>query len=113
MLSSEISTNRVSGKHNETHFDREWNRLPFATSCPIDKEEIKCPKNLTKMLEISEKISNGIPFLRVDFYEVDGLLYVGELTFFEAGGMTVFHPAEWDSIIGSWIELPKKTDNGQ
>ena len=39
--SIEVCTNRVSGKHNETHFDREWNRLPFATSCPIDKEEIK------------------------------------------------------------------------
>ena len=44
------------------------------------------PKNLEKMFEFASKLSTGIPFVRVDFYNVDGQVYFGELTFFPSGG---------------------------
>jgi hypothetical protein len=50
-------------------------------------------------------LSQGIPQLRVDFYEVQGKTYFGELTFSHWSGMVPFDPPEWDEILGSWISL--------
>ena len=57
------------------------------------------------MKKLAEKISNGIPHLRVDFYEVNGKVYVGELTFSHYSGFVPFEPDEWDIRLGNWIDL--------
>ena len=57
------------------------------------------------MLDLAEKLSKNIPFLRTDFYVVNGNVYFGELTFFPATGMSKFEPTEWDDVFGSWLEL--------
>ena len=44
-------------------------------------------------------------FLRVDLYNVHGLIYFGELTFYPAAGMGAFVPSEWDDKIGNWLRL--------
>ena len=71
--------------------------------CPVEK-----PETFAQMRELAELLSQGIPQVRVDFYEVDGKNYFGELTFFHWSGMVPFEPAEWDERFGSWIELPAK-----
>ena len=43
---------------------------------------------------------------RVDFYEVDGKAYFGELTFYQNSGLVPIEPPEWDKKLGSWIKLP-------
>ena len=58
---------------------------------------------------LAEKLSQGIPLLRVDFYEVNGRIYFSEFTFFSDGGTARFDPAEWDEKLGEWIELPEKS----
>lgn len=88
-----------------TFFDREWNELPFERHYPKSKEPIPAPKNLTKMIELSEILSKGIPFVRVDFYEADGKIYFGEMTFYPGSGFEEFTPVEWDGIMGSWLDL--------
>ena len=60
------------------------------------------------MKELARKLSIGIPQVRVDFYEVNGKVYFGEMTFFHWSGMTPFEPEKWDEIFGSWINLPDK-----
>ena len=57
------------------------------------------------MIHLAELLSCNIPFLRVDFYEIMGRLYLGELTFFPGNGFEEFDPPEWDKILGDWIEL--------
>ena len=47
-----------------------------------------------------------MPHVRVDFYEVNGKLYFGELTFYHFSGFMPFQPSKWDKIFGDWIELP-------
>lgn len=66
------------------------------------------PYSFELMIELAKKLSRDIPFLRVDFYEVNKKVYFGELTFFTAAGFAKFIPNEWDKIIGKWIILPKK-----
>ena len=69
---------------------------------------IPMPININKMIDCAELLSAGHKFLRVDFYEVDGRIYFGELTFFPASGFEKFEPREWDDKLGEAITLPER-----
>ena len=58
------------------------------------------------MKHLAEELSKNIPHLRVDFYEVNGKVYFGELTFSHWSGFVPFNPQKWDEIFGSWVQLP-------
>ena len=62
------------------------------------------------MKKLAGELSVDIPQVRVDFYEVNGKVYFGEMTFFHWSGMTPFEPEKWDDIFGSWINLPDKRE---
>lgn len=57
------------------------------------------------MVRLASKLSKGIPHVRVDFYNVDGKIYFGELTFYHFSGIEKFEPEKYDHIFGSWIDL--------
>ena len=63
------------------------------------------------MKHLATILSKGLPQVRVDFYEVDGNIYFGEMTFFHHGGWTRFEPNKWDTIFGEWITLPIEESN--
>lgn len=109
-----VCTNRYS-KHglNVTFFDTSWNRLPFERHYPQDKSSINKPANLDKMITFAEKLSTNIPFVRVDFYEIDGRIYFGEMTFFPGGGTEEFTPDSWDYKLGTWIKLPDTASHNE
>ena len=58
------------------------------------------------MFELAEKLAAGTYELRVDFYEVDGAICFGELTFFDGSGFDKIEPKEWDELLGSRVQLP-------
>ena len=89
-------------------FDMDYNHLDIKNGHPNAAITPQKPEQFELMRELSEKLSRGIPQLRVDFYEVNGRVYFGELTFFHWGGMKPFDPPEWDEIFGSWLTLPEK-----
>ncbi len=93
-----------------TFFDNDWRRMPFERHYPVSREMIKKPDNFDKMVELAEILSHNIPFVRVDFYEIKGKIYFGELTFYPGSGFEEFTPDEWDEILGDWIVLPKKKE---
>lgn len=74
---------------------------------PFEKLPDK-PKNFEKMKEFARKLSKGITFIRVDFYEINSKLYFGELTFFPCSGFIPFVPEEYDRILGERLKLPKE-----
>lgn len=92
-------------------YDMDWKHQPFvglvglAPCLENSKKEIKRPQTLDKMIQISSTLSEGIPFCRVDFYEVEGRLYFGEITFFPNGGFGKFVPDRWNNVLGSLIEI--------
>ena len=88
-----------------TFFDRDWNVMPFERHYPSKKEGLPKPKNYDKMIELAEILSKDIPFVRVDFYEIAGEIYFGELTFYPGSGYEEFTPEEWDYELGKWIDL--------
>lgn len=98
-------TERFGDGLKVTFFDLDWNKLPFTRHYPTSNKIIKKPKNLNKMIRFSEELSSGIPFVRMDWYEINGKLYFGEYTFFPGSGYEEFDPQSWDKKIGDWINL--------
>ncbi len=97
-------------EHHANYYDAKGNLLKFGESIcpPLLDRAIEMPKNLDKMIEFAEQLSQDIPMLRADFYDVDGKVYFGELTFYPASGLVPFEPQEWDEQLGSWIDLPNR-----
>lgn len=98
----------LGGKTVADFFDMEFNHLPFTIDhemAPVPPEK---PANFELMKTLAAKLSAGTPQLRVDFYEVNGKVYFGEMTFFHCSGMERFHPEEWDRIFGDWVDLPPR-----
>ncbi|MBQ7410442.1 MAG: glycosyl transferase [Clostridia bacterium] len=103
-----VCTNRNSKKGLCINFyDKEWNPMPFERHYPKNNKEIKKPENYELMVEFAELLGKDIPFIRVDFYEVTGKIYFGELTFYPGSGVEEFSPEEWDYKLGELIKLPK------
>lgn len=63
------------------------------------------PHNFEQMVKFAGILAQGTKHLRVDFYEVNGRLYSGELTFFHCGGLHTFRTKQWDPTMGDWISL--------
>ncbi len=89
-----------------TFFDNEWNVMPFERCYPSRREGLPKPANYDKMIDLAERLSEKMPFVRVDFYDVNNKIYFGELTFFPGSGFEKFDPEEWDLKLGEWIKIP-------
>lgn len=87
-------------------FDVDFNHLPFKQGHENARILPEKPLRFDEMKRLATILSKGLPQVRVDFYEVDGNIYFGEMTFFHHGGWTRFEPNEWDTIFGKWITLP-------
>lgn len=88
-------------------FDENWNHQPFhePRRYPFAAELPKKPACHDEMRALAAVLSEGFPFIRVDFYELNGTVYFGELTFFPTSGYGGFDPAEWDGTFGKLIDL--------
>lgn len=90
-----------------TFFDRDWNLLKFTKLYPRERELLSKPLFFEKMIRISEILAGSTRFVRVDFYEHNDKLYMGEMTFYPGAGFEKFTPVEWDEKIGNLIDLKK------
>lgn len=86
-------------------FDRDFNHLNIINVHPNATKCISRPQQFDKMIEFAESLSKGYVHMRVDFYEVNGAIYFGELTLYHGSGFMTFSPAEWYTRMGSWIDL--------
>ena len=103
-----IATERASDTEETKFdfFDMDYNHLDFRNGHPNADVLPEKPACFDEMHALANKLSKGIPQVRVDFYEVNGRVYFGEMTFFHWSGMKPFEPEKWDRIFGDWIKLP-------
>lgn len=108
-----IATERqAAGKETKfDFFDMDFNHLDFRNGHPNADSLPEKPKSFALMRQLAEKLSQNMPHVRIDFYEVDGRVYFGEITFFHWSGFMPFEPEEWDYIFGSWLRLPQNVAN--
>lgn len=102
-----IASNRQTGLANFDFYDMEFNKLPIVNGHPNAPFQIDKPKSFDKMIELASKLSKGFIHVRVDFYDINGHLYFGELTFFHNSGLESIQPVEWDYKMGEYIHLPR------
>lgn len=98
-------------------FDTEWNHQDFVgLQSPIgeilgvslknaDKLPLR-PSGLKTQLDIARQLSKGLPFSRIDLYEVSEKEYFGEITFFPLSGFGKFFPDDYNQLLGAMLRLP-------
>ena len=102
-----VNIDRFSDSRQD-YYDTEWNKLDIVQDLPMSDIVLEKPALLPKMLELSEKLAQDYPVMRVDWYIGNNQLYFGELTLYEESGMYPFKNIEHDFLLGSWITLPQK-----
>ena len=100
-----VASDRDKGETKFDYFDMNFNHLDIVQHYPNAKEKIDKPVNFKKMIELSKKLSSNLKHVRVDFYEVNGMLYFGELTFYHFSGLQPFNDTKWDLKFGDWIKI--------
>lgn len=104
-VASERNNNKEKARFD--YFDADFHHLNLTQGSHKNSDfRIDKPNSFELMKKLAEKLSAGVPHVRVDFYEVDGHPYFGEFTFFHLGGTGVFYPKDVDVKWGEWIKLP-------
>lgn len=95
--------------HRANYYNRNCQLLDFGELYypPLNDRVVSIPSNINKMIVAAEKLSKGLPFVRVDFYNVNQKIYFGEMTLFPGGGTAPYTTYDADLLLGSWLELPK------
>lgn len=75
---------------------------------PTVSRQVRKPDSLDEMIMLAKKLSRGIPFVRTDFYDIDGVVYFSELTFYPGGGFSMFYPDGYEKSIGEMLRLPER-----
>ena len=106
--------NDYEGVHYLDIYTINWEKVNFTyKNYPLSNHLLKKPIQLKEMIELAIFLSKDFPFVRVDFYNVDGEIIFGEMTFFPGGGLTPLVPFEnnYDFILGNLIKLPDPNYN--
>lgn len=103
-----VCSNRFSTDGlKEDFFDKNWQHMNIRR--PTNRNslvEIPKPTQYEKMVKLVTTLSKRIPFVRVDFYEINHKVYFSEMTFFPMSGFEGFVPEQWDLKIGEKLNLP-------
>ena len=110
LLFVDINTAASDGSHNadalRNVYDLNFDYLNVKVGREqFEKDLVKRPENFEKMIEYAEILSKPFPHCRVDFYNIRGEIYFGEMTFYPGGGTQKITPSEWDIKLGNWINI--------
>lgn len=92
----------------ENFYDMDFKPVNINHGFPRRNPEFEKPEAFELMKELAAKLSAGIPFVRIDFFYVNGKVYFGEYTFFDWAGLGKFSTYEQDLELGKLIELPRQ-----
>ena len=100
----------ISGRNTNMccdFFDIDWNHQPFhePETYPFSEHLLEKPSKYDEMWNLARSLAIDKPFSRIDFYEVEGKVYFGEITFFPTGGIGGFSPDKYDRIFGDLINI--------
>lgn len=89
----------------ENFYDMDFQPIMIDHGFPRHQPEFTKPENFELMKDLAAKLSKSVPFVRVDFFDVEGKVYFGEFTFYDWGGMRPFGD-NWDEKLGGLLLLP-------
>ena len=109
----EYISDRNGKSHLETWFDIRWDKVNIVKNDNIsfNHEDIPTPpENLEKMTELAEILAEDFMYVRVDFYQIEGKIYFGELTFTPANGIHIWKGERNQELVGNLLRLPYEND---
>ena len=93
----------------DTHFNHEniikYCNRPFINAKEMNEYIIEKPDNINEMYEYAKKLSKPFKFVRVDFYNYNGKVIFGELTFTPAGCTSTSYIDNWDQKLGDMLNI--------
>lgn len=89
-------------------FDLEWNHLSLGHKEDESTREIEKPACFDEMVRNAEALSKPFTFVRVDFYDKDGVPVFGEMTFTPAANMATYYNDQGLEFLGDMMELPPR-----
>ncbi|MBP0971350.1 MAG: glycosyltransferase [Oscillospiraceae bacterium] len=93
-------------QHKRNVYDLEWNLQDWNQKDYGNYEgTLEKPKNFEKMIELATVLCQGFHHVRVDFYNVNGTIYFGEMTFTNGSGFEPIIPYEADLKLGELWNL--------
>ena len=104
---------RVKAKINETNLYNIYYTNWTISNIELDDKKyvptniFKITKNLEKMIKYAKFLSSKYCFCRVDFYEVDGNLYLSEITFTPFNSHFKYKNKETNIYLGNLINISK------
>ena len=101
-----VTTDRASGKLGTDTFDLQWQKPPFAVNRADSGRITERPSNFDEMADCARRLSRGWPFVRVDFFGVEGRTIFQELSWHPAAGTSRFIPESYDRYWGDQLTLP-------
>lgn len=101
-----IAAGRSKNETTVDFYDMNFNHLDMVHHYSNSSTNIDKPVTFEKMIELSKKLSKQFLHIRIDFYEVNGKIYFGELTFYSFSGFSKITPEEWDYKLGKLLKLP-------
>ena len=90
----------------ENFYDMDFKPVDINHGFERTVPEYSKPDNFEKMKEIAAILSEGMSFVRIDFFNVNGKLYFGECTFYDWAAFKPFVSVECDKKLGDLIKLP-------
>lgn len=90
------------------YFDMDWNHMDVQLSGHAhhpDWQAIAKPHNFSELRKVARELCKEFPFVRVDLYDVEGKIYISELTFVPTGGFMRLVPEEITEEWGGWLKL--------
>ncbi|MFN4083091.1 MAG: ATP-grasp fold amidoligase family protein [Bacteroidia bacterium] len=106
-----VSVDR-EGANKRNIYSRNWEPLLFTWAnkskdfTKLRGPEIPKPDSMDEMIKLAEVLAKGFPYVRIDFYDVDGNIFFGEITQHHGGGFDQIRPIEWDYKFGKILNLP-------
>ena len=92
-------------KPKRAYYNKAWQEMPFQFG-NIEKVKIdNPPETYSKIIELAERLAKPFPYIRVDFYDIKGNLYIGEMTFYSGGGFSKIKPYDYDVELGKDLDL--------
>lgn len=105
-----LTSGRYQGDKQINYFDMDMNLLPVSVAAASAENAAAPPKTFEEMKKLAGIMSYGITNVRVDFYEIGGQPYFGEMTFYDGCGFDSFIPDDFDFVLGKKMILPSKTE---
>jgi len=93
------------GDHRMTYYDPQMNRTTHRSRWKKEGPTVSKPDNFIEMIHLAETLGSAFDFVRVDMYNINGKIFVGELTLYPSSGT---HPydRDFDYELGSYWTLP-------